>query len=79
MRVPGLFLIDEDKVWGVFIFANKGHSAERGEFGCGEIYRHFLAGHGLKFRQCMKSLEISSNNINFAHDVKEKCFLFLAL
>ena len=33
-------------------------SAKRGEFGCREIDPHFIAGHGLKFKQCRKSLVI---------------------
>ena len=36
----------------------RGSPPKRGEFGCREICRHFLAGHGLKFKQCRKSLVI---------------------
>lgn len=66
-------------VWSLFIFADKGQSAERGELECGEIHCHSRTVHGLKFKQLRKSLVIRGIWGNFAHEVKEKCFLFLAL
>lgn len=61
-----------DAAWRLFVFTDKGQSAKRGEFGCREIDRHFLARHGFKFKQCRKSLVICGRWSNFAYEVKGK-------